>query len=144
MRLLPKKRLQTLRLLILDHFSTPKYYRLNEVKPPIEILVFLFFPDFFHVWRCYRISYGKSQEKYAGISTQCRAPPPPHCFAAHTLENREDIRAIRKLPGHADVKSAEIYTHVMAGDIRPPDRIRLSPLFSTPSKLRERPEGQSG
>jgi site-specific recombinase XerD len=41
-----------------------------------------------------------------------------HYFATHLLEGRADIRVVQKLMGHADVKTTEIYTHVMEKNIR--------------------------
>ncbi|MDT8318732.1 MAG: tyrosine-type recombinase/integrase, partial [bacterium] len=38
-------------------------------------------------------------------------------FATHMLENGLNIRKLQQLPGHADVKTTEIYTHVMDRDI---------------------------
>ena len=44
--------------------------------------------------------------------------------ATHMLENGINIRVLQKLMGHSDVKTTEIYTHVMEKDIS----LVLSPL----------------
>ena len=40
-----------------------------------------------------------------------------HSFATHLLEDGVNIRVVQKLMGHTDVKTTEIYTHVMEKNI---------------------------
>ncbi len=60
----------------------------------------------------------KRAAKQAGIDKKTSCHTLRHSFATHMLENGVNIRMLQELLGHADVKTTEIYTHVMARDIR--------------------------
>ncbi|MCF6150327.1 MAG: tyrosine-type recombinase/integrase [Candidatus Kuenenia sp.] len=53
----------------------------------------------------------------AGITKRVSCHTFRHSFATHILENGVNIRVVQELMGHADVKTTEIYTHVMEKDI---------------------------
>ncbi len=59
----------------------------------------------------------KTAVKKAGILKPVGCHTFRHCFATHLLENGVNIRVVQELMGHADVKTTEIYTHVMEKDI---------------------------
>lgn len=69
----------------------------------------------------------KRAAQQAGIIKRVGCHTLRHSFATHMLENGVNIRVLQELLGHADVKTTEIYTHVMSRDIRnlqsPLDRI---------------------
>jgi integron integrase len=60
----------------------------------------------------------KRAAEQAGIDKKIGCHTLRHSFATHMLENGVNIRVLQELLGHADVKTTEIYTHVMARDIR--------------------------
>jgi len=60
----------------------------------------------------------KAAVKRTGIIKPVRCHTFRHSFATHMLEDGANIRAVQKLLGHADVKTTEIYTHVMEKDIQ--------------------------
>jgi len=47
----------------------------------------------------------------------CLRTPNFYSYATHLLENGVNIRMVQDLMGHADVKTTEIYTHVMSKDL---------------------------
>ncbi len=52
-----------------------------------------------------------------GITKRATCHTLRHSFATHLMENGVNIRVVQELMGHADVKTTEIYTHVMQKDL---------------------------
>ena len=59
----------------------------------------------------------KTAVDQAGINKRATCHTLRHSFATHLLENGVNIRVVQELMGHADVKTTEIYTHVMNKDL---------------------------
>ncbi|MBF2079575.1 MAG: tyrosine-type recombinase/integrase [Synechococcales cyanobacterium T60_A2020_003] len=55
----------------------------------------------------------KQAIRAVGISKRVSCHTFRHSFATHLLQNGYDIRTVRELLGHKDVKTTMIYTHVL-------------------------------
>ena len=58
----------------------------------------------------------KKAGRTAGIQKTISSHTLRHSFATHLLQNGVDIRTVQSQLGHADVKTTEIYTHILKQD----------------------------
>ena len=54
----------------------------------------------------------KNALKKSGVSAEATVHTLRHSYATHLLENGTDIRIIKELLGHNNIKTTEIYTHI--------------------------------
>ena len=89
----------------------------------------------YHVFRTGLQKAVRAAVKRAGLTKRITCHTFRHSYATHLLENGVNIRIVQELMGHADVKTTEIYTHVMQKD--------LSAVVSPLDTLRHAPQSDS-
>ena len=81
----------------------------------------------------------KRARHHAGMIKPVTCHTVRHCFATHLIEAGHDIRTVQELLGHKDVKTTQIYTHVLGrgagGLLSPLDRLPAAATDAAPSAI---------